>query len=352
MLFNIDLFQRTNLTLGGRFDGSRARNTDFPVLNVNTGTSDNPGLYTTETTTRGWDQGTLVERERHEGDRARHQGLRATLARASIALDANNNALTSTVIRNGHFGAAELKEIGVKASLLEDRLFFTAAGFEQKRLMAANEDPAVVSTTYATSTSTRGVEVEAKNGCRCRISSRLYTPRNQRTTFDPNIGGALLVDARTLGFQDVLDAQGNVIYPAEAFLYGGRSRIVLPDNVPGFDTKQGNPETQFGLSAHYRFHMGLGFTFSGNYFSSTCSGRLCAVTLPSATVLDAGAFWERDPWSIKLDVLNFTNERWFRARSGDALGDSLAQAMPDRRWRGDAALHLLRGRVRSGGAVF
>ncbi len=102
---------------------------------------------------------------------------------------------------------------------------------------------------------------------------------HQRTRFDPNIGGALLVDARTLGFQDVLDAKGNVIYPAEAFLYGGRSRIVLPDNAPGFETKQGNPETQFGLSAHYRFHMGLGFTFSGNYSSSTCSGRLCAVTV-------------------------------------------------------------------------
>jgi outer membrane receptor protein involved in Fe transport len=79
--------------------------------------------------------------------------------------------------------------------------------------------------------------------------------------------------------------------------------------------------------------VGLGFTFSGNYFSSTCSGRLCAVRLPSATVLNAGAFWERNPWSVKLDALNFTNERWFRARSGDALGDPLAQAMPDRRWQ-------------------
>jgi iron complex outermembrane receptor protein len=77
----------------------------------------------------------------------------------------------------------------------------------------------------------------------------------------------------------------------------------------------------------------VGFTFSGNYFSSTCSGRLCSVKLPAATVLNAGAFWERNPWSVKLDVLNFTNERWFRARSGDALGDSLAQAMPDRRWQ-------------------
>ena len=331
LLFNVDLFQRTNLTLGGRFDGSRARNTDFPVLNVNAGTSENPGVYTAETTTRGWDSGLSWNASVTQ---ALGRDLRAyfTIARASIALDANNNALTSAVVRNGHLGAAGLKEIGLKASLLDDHLFFTAAAFEQKRLMAANEDPAIVSTTYATSTATRGAELEAKWVPLPNLFASVYAT-HQRTRFDPNIGGALLVDARTLGFQDVLDAKGNVIYPAEAFLYGGRTRIVLPDNVPGFETKQGNPETQFGMSAHYRFHMGLGLTFSGNYFSSTCSGRLCAVKLPSATVLNAGAFWERDPWSVKLDALNFTNERWFRARSGDALGDPLAQAMPDRHWQ-------------------
>jgi outer membrane receptor protein involved in Fe transport len=141
------------------------------------------------------------------------------------------------------------------------------------------------------------------------------------------------VDARTLGFQDVLDSQGNVIYPAEAFLYGGRARIVLPNDLSQYSIKQGNPETQLGISAHYQFHSGFGGTFSGNYFSSTCSGRLCAVELPSATSLNAGVFWEHDNWHLKLDVLNLTNERWFRARSGDALGDPLAQAMPDRRWQ-------------------
>ena len=331
ILFNVDLFQRTNLTLGGRYDGSEARNTDFSVLNVNTGTSANPGAYTTDTTTRGWDHGVSWNAS---VTHAVARDIRAylTMARASIALDANNNALTSAVIRNGHIGSAELKEVGVKASLFDDRLFFTAAGFEQSRLMAANEDPTIVSTTYATATATRGVELEIKWVPLRNMFASVYAT-HQRTRFDPNIGGALLVDARTLGFQDVLDAKGNVIYPAEAFLYGGRSRIVLPDNVPGFATKQGNPETQLGMSAHYRFGTGVGFTFSGNYFSSTCSGRLCAVVLPSATVLNAGASWERDPWSVKLDVLNFTNERWFRARSGDSLGDPLAQAMPDRHWQ-------------------
>jgi outer membrane receptor protein involved in Fe transport len=332
ILFNVDLFARTNLTFGGRFDGSEARNTDLVAFNVNTGTSANPGAYATgDVTARGWDQGlswnvSLSHLLPHN--------LRAyfTLARASVALDANNNALTNAVIKNGHIGESGLKEIGLKASLLEDRLFLTAAGYEQSRIIAADEDPAVVATTYATATATRGVELEMKWVPHPNVFASVYA-MHQRTKFDPNLGGALLVDARTLGFQDVVDAQGNVIYPAEAFLYGGRSRIVLPDNMPQYAIKQGNPETQLGISAHYRFHNGFGATFSGNYFSSTCSGRLCAVTLPSATLLNASGFWESDPWHVKLDVLNLTNERWFRARSGDALGDPLAQAMPDRRWQ-------------------
>jgi outer membrane receptor protein involved in Fe transport len=332
LLFNIDLLERTNLTLGGRFDGSEARNTDLAAFNPNTGTAASPGAYDTSSVTqRGWDHSVSwnvsVSHLFPHNVRAY-----ATFARASVALDANNNALTSAVIRNGHIGEAGLREIGLKASLLDDRLFVSTAAFDQSRMMATDEDPVVVVNTYATATATRGVELELKWVPHPNLFASAYAI-HQRTRFDPNIGGALLVDARTLGFEDVLDAQGNVIYPAEAFLYGGRSRIVLPDNLPQYGIKQGNPETQLGVSAHYRFQSGFGLTFSGNYFSSTCSGRLCAVELPSATLLNAGGFWERDNWHVKVDVSNLTNEHWFRARSGDALGDPLAQAMPDRRWQ-------------------
>jgi hypothetical protein len=38
-------------------------------------------------------------------------------------------------------------------------------------------------------------------------------------------------------------------------------------------------------------------------------------------------------WHFKLDVLNALDERYYRARTGDALGDVLAQAMPLRHWQ-------------------
>jgi iron complex outermembrane receptor protein len=254
-----------------------------------------------------------------------------TMSRASVALDGNNNALTNAVIDAGHVGEAELREAGIKVSTLENKLFMTAAAYRQTRV-TDNTDPQAVIGAYATSTLTRGAELEVKWVPVPNSLLSLYAMR-QETTFAPNSGGALLVDARTLGFEDVRDAAGNVIYPAEAFLYGGRSRIVLPADMRQFATKQGNPRTQLGLSTQYQLRNGLGVTLSGNYFSSVGSGRLRAVRLPDAHVVDAGLFWDASGWHLKLDVLNLLDARYFRARTGDALGDPLAQAMPARHWQ-------------------
>ena len=115
----------------------------------------------------------------------------------------------------------------------------------------------------------------------------------QETEFTPNTGGALLVDARTLGFEDVRDAAGNVIYPAEAFMYGGRTRIVLPADMPEFATKQGNPRTQFGLSTQYQLRNGLGVTLQRQLFLEQSAPDGCARwSCPRRRVIDAGVFWE------------------------------------------------------------
>jgi iron complex outermembrane receptor protein len=58
---------------------------------------------------------------------------------------------------------------------------------------------------------------------------------------------------------------------------------------------------------------------------------LCTVRLPEIFVVNAGAFYDIGAWTLKLDANNLFNERYFRARTGDTLGNVLAQAMPDRR---------------------
>jgi iron complex outermembrane receptor protein len=331
VMLDADIRERTNLLLGVRVDGSRARNTEFAAFDPNTGTSSNPGAHAAnDVSARGWDSGVSWSASLSHALTARLRPY-VTLARASVALDGNNNSLTNAVIEAGHIGESELREVGLKANALADKLFVSIAAYRQRRVLGDAEPQAAIGA-YATATLTRGAELEIKWVPVRNSLLSLYALR-QETEFTPNVGGALLVDARTLGFEDVRDAAGNVIYPAEAFLYGGRTRIVLPADVSQFDTKQGNPRTQVGMSTQYQLGNGLGATLSGNYFSSVCSGRLCAVELPSASVIDAGLFLHLRDWYFKLDVLNALDERYFRARTGDALGDALAQAMPTRHWQ-------------------
>lgn len=333
LLFDIDLWSRWNVLLGARQDWSHARNVNAAEsFNPTTGTAENPGAYFGEdVSASAWDEGASWSASLSY---ALTPSIRAyaTAARSSIVLDGNNNSLLNTVIEAGHVGAADLREIGLKASLFDEKLFVALAGYEQGRTEVDADDPSALLLAYPTATRARGWSAEIKWVPAGDIFVSLYA-LNQVTRFDPNVGSSQLVDARTLGFQDVVDAQGNVIYPAEAFLYGGRSRILLPAGMEQYERKQGNPQTQLGLSANYEWHDRLGFSLSGNYLSSTCSGRLCTVRLPSNFIANAGISLRMREWKFKVDVSNLFNERYFRARTGDTLGNPLAQVLPDRRWQ-------------------
>lgn len=332
-LFDIDLFDGTSLMMGGRLDRSHARNRDFAGrFNPDTGTSASPGSYApTDDTASAWDGGTSWTVSLSQ---ELPYGLRpyVTVAKSSVMLDGNNNSLTNDVIRAGHVGSATLQEAGLKVALPEVPLRFSIAGFRQGRTEVDDDSEVALLQAYVSATTTRGWQAQAEWAPTRQLLLSVYG-LHQVTRYTPNRGASILVDASTLGFQDVVDAQGNVIYPADAFLYGGRARILLPANIERYARKQGNPESQFGLSAVYRLTGSAGVTFKANYLGGTCTGRLCLVHLPSSTVLDAGAFRESRHWDMRLTVFNLAGRHYFRARTGDTLGDVLAQSMPGRRWQ-------------------
>jgi iron complex outermembrane recepter protein len=333
LLFDIDVGTRWNFLLGGRYDGSSARNVDRaegydPVA----GTSANPGAYASaDESASAWDDAVSWS---VSASHAVTRNIRPylTVAKTAIVLDGNNNALSNNIIRDGHIGSATLAELGIKVKLLDDRLFATASFYEQARADVDLDDSTDVIFAYPTATEAQGVSAELKWTPSRNLFMSAYA-MHQVTRYNPNYSSAQLVDARDLGFQDVTDANGNVIYPAEAFLYGGRARVVLPANLRQYEKKQGNPELQFGFSTTYKWSHGFGFTFSGTYFSDTCTGRLCTVRLPEEFVANAGVIYTANRWTAKLDVSNLFDETYFRARTGDFLGNPLAQVMPDRRWQ-------------------
>lgn len=341
VLFDMDFKSKTNLLVGGRYDISRATNINRAGVWAlgGTGTSNANPLrqITTATSATGTDGGPSWSASLSH---TLPGNIRPyfTIARASVALDGSDNKISNEIITQGHIGSAELKEAGIKSNLLKDTLFTTVAAFRQTRILlnAIDEDtgalPAEVGA-FATSTTTSGLEFEAKWVPKKNFFITAYVVR-QYTEYAPNEGGTLLVDARALGFKDVIDpATGAIIYPAEAFLYGGRSRITLPAGMEEYKYKQGNPATQAAITTGYTFDNGFGFTLSGNYFAETYTGRLKLVQLPAAYIYNAGVFWNFKKWSFKLDGFNILDERYFKPRTGDTLGDALAQAMPGLRWQ-------------------
>jgi iron complex outermembrane receptor protein len=333
--FDIDMFSKLNVLVGGRWDGSKATNIDKANgFNNTTGTSASPGaFYTVADEAEDYDTG-ISYSVSVSYQLPWHLRPYLTYANSSVALDGNNNTYSNTVLRGpeGHIGAAYLKEIGFKADLLGSKLFFTTAVYEQNRTEISAVDPSDPSLgTDATSTLTRGWEMEIKAVPFKGASASFYT-LSQKTVYNPNNGGTMLVDARVLGFQDIKDATGRVIYPAEAFLYGGRSRLVLPAGLPEYRVKQGNPPVQMGINLDYQSDSGYGVTASGNYFASTFSGRLRLVKLPEAYTFNVGVNRNVGKWEVKASVDNVFDRLWFRARTGDTLGDSLAQVMPDRKF--------------------
>jgi hypothetical protein len=331
VLLDIELGRRINLLVGGRIDRSKASNVEHAgTLDLAAGSAANRAVFRlNDERASGWDTGgswsVSVSRRL-----ARNFHPYLTIAETSLALDGNNNRYNNAVLEHGHIGRARLVEIGLKTALLGGKMAFSAAAYEQGRAGVSEDEAGAVLQAHVTSTITRGWEAELKWVPFGSLLMSLHALR-QKTEFEPNAGAAIMVDARALGFRDVVDANGNVVYPAEAFLYGGRSFLVLPPNVPGYDRKQGNPRTQVGLIAQYELQNGLGFTFGGNYFSSAYTGRLQLVKLPPAYVFNAGVFWRRKNWYVKYDVLNMLDERYFRARTGDTLADTVVSAMPGRR---------------------
>lgn len=337
---DIELWNKLNIIAGARYDYARARNSENAgTFNTNTGTSANPGAFraTGSSVSNSDDGGSWSVSASYKLPWGLHPYV--TMAQSSVTLDGSNNRLSNGLVNLGFIGKAELKEAGIKATAFRDKLFVTLATYEQSRINVSYEDDDTLLSADVSSTITKGTELELKLVPIRGLNLSIFGLK-QVTKFYPNLGGDLVVDARLIGFQDVLDSAGNVIYPAEAFLYGGRARIRLPNNSAGFNIRPTQPEYQYGANASYQWKSGWGFTLSGNYMSDVCGGRACMVNLPSVTTANLGVFKSFGPWDLKLDITNLTNEEYYRPRQYSTNSDSLYTALPLRRYAFTAKMNF------------
>jgi iron complex outermembrane receptor protein len=255
----------------------------------------------------------------------------ATIASQTALSDSSDLTLAGNLARAGAYDTATLEEIGVKGTFLEGKLYAAVALYRQERSTVTADPGGNPLLGGLGNVKGEGVEIEARYAPNKNFWIAGFTVF-QKTEIVTTSTDFVRVHGEALGFTDVLDpVTGNVIYPAEAFTWGGQASVGVPATVkteyPSY------PNTSHGLQAQYTFDNGFSVTGSGNYISAVHSGRLQTITLPAATTFNMGLGYKKGDWAVKLDIKNVTDETYFRGRNGTGAGDVLISAMPGRQWQ-------------------
>lgn len=342
LMFDVDFFKNTNLIVGGRFDWADGKSYDYDRFVQNcaapaptcTSTSAFVGRYDPFQSAEGSDDGASWSVS------LSHQlpfGIRpyATIARTSSVLDGANNLLDRATINapGGFIGEAEIEEFGLKNSWFGGKLLLTAAHYKQSRtdLSSDPNDPTIGA--EISSTETTGTEVELKWVPTRDIFISAYWIK-QEIDYLVLAGGssAIEITGKQLGFMDIRDPFTGAVYPAEAFLYGGRWQVTLPTDLQSeYMTKNGSPETQVGVNGSYQITKSFGINLGANWFSEIFATRIANLHIPEVTVINAGASYTKGSWTAQLNVSNVSDENYYRPRNGDSVS-GLLSSMPGRGW--------------------
>lgn len=203
---------------------------------------------------------------------------------------------------------SELKEVGIKTNLLENKLFIAVAAYRQTR-EAINPD-----TFEAFTTRGQGIEFEAR-----------YAP-NKQLSFTASANWQKTIYLRPPTSFGV---------PAEFFgvpgwmAYGGSINVT---NIPadaGFTERGGLPDKVLSLYSTYNFKNGFGMTLGGIYTASMSSGSAKTFILPDVLRFDGAIYYTTKTWEVRLRVNNITDKRYFQSNSPDNNGNTVAiQKLP------------------------
>lgn len=238
---------------------------------------------------------------------------------ALIINSGSDGGLNSTqATRSNLTGYSTLLETGLKGSFLKDRIFFGLSAYDQTRSsydILAGGGAGAVSSTVA-----RGYELEM----------RLLLTKSLSMTLNGNWSksellqspGVVNISAREAGFPDVVDANGNIVIPAEAFGWGGRMQTTVPAAVSEYNEVPGQPNHVLSGTVSYNFREGMlkGFFMSmtGLDQGSYSLGVLRVVKVPETWVFDASFGYRQKKWEAYVIVNNVFNRDAYASGIGSA----------------------------------
>ena len=212
--------------------------------------------------------------------------------------------VTSNINSGGVFDTSELFEIGVKGSLLDDKLYFALSYYEQERT-----DFSAQSIVTNQSTETEGLEFEM----RWAVNDRFLMTAGWSNIEVVNLS----TDRAGYRFSFIgADDLPNV--PAEV-LYGG----TLGGNVISGPVRAGMPENIYSLTGTYDFTETVAAHFSVIHAEEVDSGFSGRVKLPDYTLVNVGVLYQTDEWLFALNVKNVTDEEYFRSNFPNLFGGTI-----------------------------
>lgn len=221
-------------------------------------------------------------------------------------------------IPGGFFDTSELFEYGVKGSFLDDSLYVALSIYEQERT-----DINAQSTVTNNTTLNEGTEFEL----RWVVNEQLVL-----TAVYTNIEVTNLTVLDGGGFQfGFFGAEDFANIDDPSIFFGG-----TPNGNTAYVNlsaiKAGIPENTYGLTATYDFLNGYAASVSVVNADEVSSGFSGSVTLPSYTLVNAGASYQAEDWSVNLTVKNLTDEDYFRSNFPDLFGSQIVLPELPRHW--------------------
>ncbi|MEO5960292.1 MAG: TonB-dependent receptor plug domain-containing protein, partial [Opitutaceae bacterium] len=241
----------------------------------------------------------------------------ATYARASAILAGANQSIPSSSVANGSLmGEGDLMELGFKGSLQKLRLFYAVAAYKQRR----TSNYTVEGDAFIRRTLNRGVEAEirwaptrhfsaALTGVSTKVELLSTTAPTRTTT----------ATAEYVGFQDIKDAAGNILYPANAFAWGGNVSATIP-NSDFYKEFGGYPDHILTAFVTYNWDSGWGASWNTSYVSKVSSSADIPdlLVLPDYYLSAASVYWQRKQWRFSLNIRNALDVNYFSANSTGA----------------------------------
>jgi len=325
-MIDASFWKRLSLLIGGRYDYVDAHTVEDQRFD-RTGSTAKIGGFLPRREANGHDAGTSASGS--ISYKLPWFGLTPyfTQARSSASLAGTRQDLAYTLVNSDNIiGEGTLIETGVKGALSKLHLFYAVAAYEQRRSSSVQDE----GETFIRSTKNRGIEVELRWAPTKRFSMALTGTSTKVERIQLN--GATRTASATaeyLGFQDVKDSTGKVVYPANAFLWGGNAAVIVPPTE--FYNEYGQyPDHILTMFLNYNWDSGFGASWNTTYASKVAASTDLPdlLTIPEYYTSTASVFWTKKQWKVALICRNVLDEQYWVPNNGSFGGALLQPGLP------------------------